>query len=317
MNKAMHHCLSLVLISNISYSMTNKLLGLMTLVPLVFVALTPINAASAVVLSIGGYPPWGKAILGLVIVAFAGWGVNAVNHYVDRERDQVIWPERALPSGRVQPGMALASAAISLICALLMAWIFFNVTCFIILFLAIILGVLYSTYLRDKIGYLALPPIVGLISLGGWAAFSPETLFSTWLPWFLYILHLSWQAAHIMIYYPLHIPKGDNIKQSIKVPPTFLITPSVKNVVGIGIGFACITLLLSVLLPLLTQLGYFYIFLILVAGIYSLVASMQYWRNIVDTRKGLRAFTALSMFRLITVVAILLDILFLNLGWHI
>ncbi len=317
MNKVMLYTLGLGLTNKKDYSIADRLLGLLTLVPPIFLVLTPINAASAVVLSIRGYPQWDKAIIGLITVAFAGWGINAVNHYIDRERDKIIWPERVLPSGRVKSHIVWAFTVLSLICALVLALVFFNVTCFSILLLAIILGILYSAYLRDRIGYLSLPPIVGLISLGGWAAFSPETLFSTWLPWFLYVLHLSWQAAHIMVYYPLHIPNEANIQQSIKVPPAFFVTPSVKTAVSIGIGFVCLTLLLSVLLPLLTQLGYFYLILILVAGIYGIMASLKFWRNVADTKKGLRAFTALSMFRLVTVVAILLDVLFSNFGLYV
>jgi len=103
MNKAALHSLGSGLPDRKHYSVTDTLLGILHLVPPIFMVLTPVNAASAVVLSIGGYPPWDKAILGLVTVAFAGWGINAFNHYTDRVRDKVIWPGRVLPSGRVQP----------------------------------------------------------------------------------------------------------------------------------------------------------------------------------------------------------------------
>jgi 4-hydroxybenzoate polyprenyltransferase len=270
--------------------------------------LTPINAAAAVVLSVGGYPPWDKAILGLITVALAGWGINALNHYIDRERDKVIWPERAIPAGRVRASTALVSAVLAFVCALLLSWFFFNPSNFIILLLAIMLGAFYSVYLRDRVGYLSLPPIVGLVSLGGWAAFSPETLFTSWLPWFLYLLHFAWQAGHIMIYYPLHTPPEAADNKTIKLPLAFFFVPSAKTAVSIGIGFVCLTLLLSTLLPLLTPLSYLYLALVLAAGLYGLTIGIKFLRNISDTKKGLQAFTAVSIFRLVTVAAILLDI---------
>jgi 4-hydroxybenzoate polyprenyltransferase len=149
-NKVALFCLGQGLVRKDNYSLTERFLGFLTLVPPIYLVLTPINAASAVVLSIGGFPVWNKAIVGLVTVALAGWGINAFNHYIDRDRDKVIWPERSLPAGRVSSGTALISAIISFIAALSLSWFIFNPENFIILLIAIILGIVYSVYFRDK-----------------------------------------------------------------------------------------------------------------------------------------------------------------------
>lgn len=295
------------LTSKKEYSLADRLLGFLTLVPPIFVFLTPINAASAVALSIKGYPAWDKAILGLLAVAFAGWGINTLNHYIDRERDQALWPERAIPAGRVKAGNALASAVLLIICALLLSWFFFNPVNFFILLLAIISGVSYSAYLRDKVGYLTLPPIVGLIYLGGWAAFSPETLFNSPLPWYLYLLGLVWQAAHIMVYYPLHIGQDADGKPVIKTP-AFFFTPSPQVATAIGMGFTGLTFLLSLLLPLLAPLSPIYFILVLATGIYAVAVGLGLLRNPWSRDRGLRAFASLSIFRLTISAAILFDI---------
>ena len=177
---------------------------------------------------------------------------------------------------------------------------------FFILLLAVISSCLYSAYLRDEVGYLSLPPINGLIYLGGWVAFSPETLFSSLLPWYLYLLGVAWQAGHIMIYYPQHIT--DNDKSSVKVPPAFLFTPSPQVAVGIGTGLICLTLLLSALLPLLAPLGALYLVLVLAAGIYALTNGLQLLRDALNREKGLKAFTSVTIFRLTISVAILLSV---------
>mgnify|MGYP001102068966 CR=1 FL=1 len=178
---------------------------------------------------------------------------------------------------------------------------------FLILLLAIILGSFYSAYLRDRVGYLSLPPIVGLIYPGGWAAFSPETLFTSVLPWYLYLLGLVWQAAHIMVYYPMHIPYGVNDKSVMKLPAFFFI-PSPRVVAGIGVGSICLTLLLSGLLPLLAPLSPIYLTLVLATGIYALGSGLKLLRDASSKEKGLKAFASLTIFRLTISVAILLDI---------
>lgn len=111
-----------------------------------------------------------------------------------------------------------------------------------------------------------------------------------------------------MIYYPLHLTNEAKGKQSIKIPPAFFFVPSPKVAVSIGISFVCLTLLLSILLPLLTPLSYLYLALVLAAGIYGLIIGIRFLGNTSDTKTGLQAFTTVSIFRLVTVVAILLDI---------
>jgi len=307
-NQVLRSFLGLGLATKGSYSLTDRLLGFLTLVPPIFLLLTPLNAASAAVLSIQGYPPWDKCVLGFVAVAFAGGGIVALNNYIDRDRDKAIWPERSIPSGRIKAGSALVSAISLFICSLLFSWFFFNPVNFFILLLAIILGSLYSAYLRDRVGYLSLPPIVGLVYLGGWAAFSPETLFTNPLPWYLYFLGLVWQAAHIMVYYPLHITYGVNGKPIMKLP-AFFFMPSLRFAVSIGLGFIILTLLLSSLLPLLAPLSNLYLILVLVTGIYALYNGIRFLKNASNKEKGIKAFASLTIFRLTISVAILLDIL--------
>lgn len=307
MNRVLRSFLGLGLATKENYSLTDKILGFLSLVPPIFLLLTPLNAASAAVLSIQGYPPWDKCILGFLTVAFAGGGIVTLNNYIDRNRDKTIWPERSIPSGRVKAGSALASAVFSFICALLLSWFFFNPVNFFILLLAIILGSFYSAYLRNKVGYLSLPPIVGLAYLGGWAAFSPETLFTSPIPWYLYLLGLVWQVAHIMVYYPLHITPGTNDKSAINVSALFF-RPSPRVAASIGLGAICLTLLLAILLPLLTPLSPLYLILVLATGIYAVISGLKFLKNALNRDKGVKAFAAMTIFRLAISVAILIDI---------
>ena len=194
-------------ITKSEYSFWDRLLGFFIISRPIFFILTPLNAASAAVLALKAFPTLSQCLLGFFTVAFAGGAVNIFNDYIDRKRDKYIWYNRPIPSGRVKPGQALIQVILYAGISFSIAWFVFNPLTFVILLLAVGLGFLYSFYLRDNLGYLSLPPIVGLIYLGGWAAYSPETLFTSFLPWYLFILGAVWQAAHIMVYYPLHIKR--------------------------------------------------------------------------------------------------------------
>jgi 4-hydroxybenzoate polyprenyltransferase len=289
------------------YSLRDRLSGLLTLTRPVFFILTPINAASAAVLANQGYPSLAQCLTGFATVALAGCAINVFNDYADRERDRFIWQNRPIPSGRVKPNEALLLVILALAASLSMAWLWFNPMTFFILLLAVILGALYSTYLRNRVGYLSLPPIVGLIYLGGWAAFSSETLFSSWLPWYLYLLGVIWQTAHIMVYYPLHVISSSGEPKK-KAPPALFFTPSPHVAVKIGIAFTCLTLLLGVLLPLLAPLGALYIILIIAAGAYSLINGLKLMKDVMNRKRGIQAFTSLSIFRLVISIAVLLTV---------
>jgi 4-hydroxybenzoate polyprenyltransferase len=287
------------------YSLRDRIAGFLALIRPLFFILTPLNAASAAVLALRDYPPLTQCLLGFFTVAFAGCAINVFNDYIDRERDKAIWPSRPIPSGRVNPNEALFMVIVAFAASLSMAWFFFNPTTFFILLTAVILGALYSAYFRDRFGYLSLPPIVGLIYLGGWAAFSPETLFSTLLPWYLYLLGVVWQTAHIMIYYPLHIIYADT-EPKTEAPPALFFRPSPQTAIKIGVAFTCLTLLLSLLLPLLAPLNGLYLALIIAVGIYALTSGLRLQKDALNKDKGLKAFTSLSIFRLVISATILL-----------
>ena len=287
------------------YRLRDRLSGFLALIRPIFFILTPVNAASAAVLAIGGYPSLRQGILGFFAVAFASCAINVFNDYTDRERDRHIWPDRPLPSGRVKPNEALFVVAASLVICLSIAWLAFNPLTFLILLLAVILGGFYSAYLRDRVGYLSLPPIVGLIYLGGWAAFSPETLLSSWLPWYLYLLGVGWQTAHIMVYYPLHVITAGHQPET-RVPPALFFIPSPQAAVKIGVVFTVLTLLLGVLLPRLAPLSGLYLVLVIAAGLYALFHGLRLMKDTSSRSRGLRAFMSLSIFRLAISAAILL-----------
>lgn len=292
------------------YTFREKVAGFLVLVPPIFLLITPLNAASAVVLSINAYPSWESCLWGVLTAAFAAGGVNIYNRYTDRERDKTAWPHRVIPTGRVRAINALILSIVLYLLSLLLCWLFFNLTSTVILLAAIILGSLYSSFLRDRVGYLSLPPIVGLIYLGGWSALSPQTLFSSFVPWYLYLLGVVWQVAHIMTHYVLHISYASG-KAIIKTPALFL-KPSPPVATSIGIAFTALTFLMSVLLPLITPVGLIYLVPVLVTGIYALWCGKALIGDATNKEKRHKAWSSLSLFRLVISASILLSVFIKN-----
>ena len=87
---------------------------------------------------------------------------------------------------------------------LVLAYSNFNWQFPVIIGFVILLGLIYSAYTRDRIGYLSLIFIPVFIPIGGWVAFSPETIISI-LPWSLYLFFALHQIGHMLateIHYP-------------------------------------------------------------------------------------------------------------------
>ena len=111
-----------------------------------------------------------------------------------------------------------------------------------------------------------------------------------------------------MIYYPLHVIPSTSNEPKVKTPPALFFTPSPQVAVKIGIGFTCLTLLLSVWLFFLTPLGALYLVLVIAAGAYALISGLGLLQDAFNRDKGLKAFTSLSIYRLVISVAILLTV---------
>ena len=290
------------------YSPRERLVGFLTLVRPIFLFMTPLNAASAAVLSIRGFPSWQLCLIGFITAAFAAAGVNTFNKYTDRGRDKIIWPLRSIPAGRVSPGQALILAIACYAISLALCWVFFNPVSFFILLAASVLGSLYSSHLRDRVGYLSLPPIEGLIFLCGWACFSPGTVFTSILPWYLYLLGLVWQSGHIMAHYVLHIRYDENDRPVVLTPVLFS-RPSPQAASRITMGLTILLFVMSIFLPLLTPLSYLYLVPVVLFGIYTIYRCTAFLKTSQDSKILHRAWSALSLFRMIISAGILVSVL--------
>jgi 4-hydroxybenzoate polyprenyltransferase len=289
------------------YSVSDRLAGTLDITRPILSTMGSLGVAAGAALANGGFPSWNKCLIGVIAALLAFAGIHAFNDFADRRRDVVCWPGRPIPSKRLMPQQALIIALGSYAVSLVIVWFGFNPTCFGVSFTAIVLGCLYSGYLRDRIGYLVLPPIEGTLWLCGWAAFSPHTLFSSWAPWILWAFSATWQAGHIMVYSPLHPIqhiKGEKLTQV----PAFIKRTSPQTATIIGFVFLVLSAMVSMFLGFYFKLGLLYFIPTAIMAIVALVICYQYVRDPENFQKGIKTFSFATYFMLVARVFMLLSV---------
>jgi 4-hydroxybenzoate polyprenyltransferase len=290
------------------YTTGDRLAGVLDITRPILSTMGALGVAAGAALAYGGFPAWNKCLIGLIAALLAFAGIHSFNDFADQRRDVVCWPGRPLPSKRLNSWQGLIIALGSYAIALIIVWFGFNPTCFWVSAVAIGLGCLYSGYLRDRIGYLILPPIEGMLWLCGWAAFSPDTLFTSWAPWVLWAFSATWQAGHIMVYSPLHPISHVNDKKLTQVPALFKRT-SPQAATIIGFIFLCFTAAFGIYLGFYFDLGLLYIIPTAIMAVITLVICFQYVRDPENFAKGIKTFSFATYFMLVARVFILLSVL--------
>jgi 4-hydroxybenzoate polyprenyltransferase len=291
-----------------NYNIGDRLAGVLDITRPILSTMGALGVAAGAALANGGIPTWSKCLVGVIAALLAFAGIHAFNDFVDQRRDVVCWPGRPIPSKRLTERQGLFFALGAFAAALIIVWFTFNPTCFIVSFLALGLGCLYSSYLRDRVGYLILPPIQSLGWLCGWAAFSPDTLLNSWAPWVLYLFSAAWQAGHIMIYSPLHPiqhVKGEKLTQV----PAFIKRTSPQTAAILGFVFLCVATVLSIYLGFYFNLDLLYFIPTALMAIPALIISYNFIHDPENFAKGIKAFSFATYFMLVARVFILLSVL--------
>jgi 4-hydroxybenzoate polyprenyltransferase len=264
--------------------------------------------ATGAVLALETIPPFLLIIYGFICSAIANFYIHTFNDWSDRERDRKAWPERAIPTGRISPRAALLLSVFYFVLAVTLTAVFFNITTAIILTISLSLGTLYTRYGRDRIGYLTLPFIVGIHPLGGWAAFSPRTLFTNPLPWILYALMFLWQSGHIMIHSTLH-PVIEVKGRRVTQVKGFFFSTTPRQAAILGFVFLMLTFSVSIYLYFSSTLSYIYLAVAILSAFYALIPSAILIKEPENMPRAINAFNAASLYALILSLSVLVDIL--------
>jgi 4-hydroxybenzoate polyprenyltransferase len=289
------------------YTLNEKISGAIDITRPILTFMGALGVAAAAALGAGGFPTWDKCLVGFIAALLAYAGIHTFNDFADRRRDIECWPGRPIPSQRLTIKQVFLLTISTFIVSLVLIWVFFNPLCFLVSAISIFLACLYSAYLRDRVGYLILPPIQSTLWLCGWTAFSPDTLFTAGLPWILFLFSAAWQAGHIMVYSPLHPIRKIKGKILTQVPALFVKT-SPRTAAILGVVFFCICLALGIFLGFYANLGLLFTIPIIIMGSYSLALAYIFMRDADNFGKGMKAFQALTYFMLIARVFMLMSI---------
>jgi 4-hydroxybenzoate polyprenyltransferase len=266
-----------------------------------------LGVAAGAALAYGGFPAWDICLTGFIAALFAFAGIHTFNDSADDQRDVVCWPGRPIPSRRLTSRQALLLATGFFASSLIIVWFAFNPVCFMVSVAALGLGCLYSSYLRDRIGYLILPPIQSIGWLCGWAAFSPDTLFVSWSPYVLYLFSATWQAGHIMVYSPLHpVQRVKGVK--LTQVPAFIKRTSPQMAAVLGFAFLCLAAAAGIYLGIFFHLGLLYLLPTALMALLALSVSFKFMRDPENFSKGIKAFSFATYFMLAARVFILLSV---------
>lgn len=271
--------------------------------------------ATGAVLALETIPPIKFIVYGIICSAIANFYIHTFNDWSDRKRDREAWPKRAIPSGRVSPRAALVLSVFYFVLAVVLTSIFFNITTGVIITISLSLGTLYTRFLRDKVGYLILPLIVGIHPVGGWAAFSPNTLFTNPLPWILYALIFLWQSGHIMVHSTLHPVIKVKGRRVTQVKGFFFSTTPLQAAV-LGFIFLCLTCGVSIYLYFVTPLNHIYLAVAILSALYALIPSALLIKEPENMKRAINAFNAASLYALILCLSVLVDILVYKVMWN-
>jgi 4-hydroxybenzoate polyprenyltransferase len=214
----------------------NKILAFICMQRPAIAIMGPLMFFAAAILAIGRIPPIEDIIFGSVAVYMLSAAEHSIDDTIDMEIDKVKWPTRPLPSGVLQRRTGDIYAISMASIGVLISYITFNWQLVAVELIALGLGTLYP-FMRNKVGYLVLAPIPPLIAVGGWIAYTPDTLFTSPLPWILYVIFFLWQAFHIL-----------TLPWAINVAKTFIVRPEPRNIVYLSVVFSVLTLVSTIYL---------------------------------------------------------------------
>jgi len=276
--------------------------------PFLLTMAPPITGAGAI-LANGRMPHLLLVILGSAAACIATAGIHTFNDWWDRKRDLDAWPDRPIPTTRVHPALALAYSLILMAISVAVVWFAFNPLSTTILCIALALGIAYTMFLRDVVGYLSLPFIIALFPLGGWAAFSPQTLFTSPIPWVLAVTAIIWQAAHIMVHSPSHPIRTKDGKLTTE-KKAFFFYPTPARAAWMGFLFTLVMFVVSVVLFFLVDLGLFYLIIALPMGVVALLSTVALVKDPTNKARSMGAFNIASMNLIFVFGAIIIDVFF-------
>ena len=274
-------------------NLVNIVLGYISLQRFFVAIMGPLMFLSGMFLALKAIPSTTQLIIGFISVYLLTATEHTIDDFIDIERDRKKWPDRALPNGIISRNHAGLYAIIMAVTGIVLSYIFFNWQLVVVEILALSLGSAYPL-LRDKIGYLTLPPVPALIGIGGWVSVRPETLFTSPVPWILYLVFVGWQSFHILA-----------MPWAIKYEKLLFVKFSPKNTAIMSVLFSIITFIFILFLFIEAEFHFMFLLIVLLISALFWIAAYGMVKTPLNDNLTFRAFKIATSYNIFLCIAIL------------
>lgn len=259
---------------------------LLELSKLRIVAMVLVTTTIGYFLSGKGIASWTSLLWTLVGTGFGAAGAAALNNYLERDVDAHMarTRRRALPSGDLEPAVALAYGVILVLAGVsLLVWAVNLLSGFLVLLTAFLYVLVYTplkklSWINTPIGAIpgALPPMIGWAAARG--TIDPGA-------WVLFGILFAWQHPHF--YAIAWIFRDDYRAAGFKM--LSVVDPSGRRLFRQAILFSLALIAVSIGLVALGLAGQLYLFgaAILGAALLSTSLAMAQYRTLKDARRVL------------------------------
>jgi protoheme IX farnesyltransferase len=267
------------------------------------VELLLVTAVPPMVLAANGWPATRLVVAVLVGGALAAGGANAINCWIERDRDQVMrrTHARPLPAGEIEPtnalvfGIVLNVVAFVLLAATtnyLAAWLTLSATLFYVF--------VYTIWLKPRtVQNIVIGGAAGAVpTLVGWAAVTGRVEAPAIV---LFLVVFCWTPAH---FWALALKYRDDYANA-GIP----MLPVVRGVAATTRGilrYAVLTVAVTLTLGLFTPVGPIYLAVAALAGAAFVGAAVLLVRD-GDPRRAIRFFGWSNIYLMLVFVAVAVD----------
>ncbi len=162
------------------------------------VELLLVTTVPAMILAAGGWPGLGLTIGVVIGGAMAAGSANAVNSWIERDRDKLMHrtESRPLPTGAVEPTIALIFAITLQVVAFAVLWLAANLLCALLTLGAALFYVfVYTIWLKPRtVQNIVIGGAAGAVPvLAGWAAVTGTLDASAWV---MFAIIFFWTPPH-------------------------------------------------------------------------------------------------------------------------
>jgi heme o synthase len=269
------------------------------------VELLLVTAVPPMVLAEQGVPALRLVLAVLIGGALAAGGANAINCWIERDRDQVMrrTHNRPLPAGEIDPTSALvfgiilnvvAFALLATVANLLSAVLTLSATLFYVF--------VYTIWLKPRsVQNIVIGGAAGAVpALVGWAAVTGELSAAAWV---LFLVVFCWTPAH---FWALALKyRDDYAAAGIPMLPVVRgVGPTTRAIAR----YAVLTVAVTLCLGLVTDVGAIYVGVAVVAGALFIGAALQLVRD-GDPKRAIRFFGWSNLYLMLIFVAVAVDTL--------